>query len=279
MTSGPWWGGRTQRPASSRGANPVELIREQLSREQARLEERRRDLAVASEILERLTSEPVVIDKQPGFEPISDELAPAVVSQLMRESSGPLRNLVMLDDSGPAFDTATRRDNITRLEAGHDQLSIYPAAVLDTAPGRQWVAEWAERGEQQRIVEAPPTEFAVFGDLAVVGLRRWGDPSSGYAIFREPLMVFGFKEYFDLAWQHALPLPSGQLGDRADERIVELLALGLKDEAIARLLGTSLRTVRRRISALMDTHGVKTRFQLGAVLAQRAVAGSHRRRR
>ena len=44
---------------------------------------------------------------------------------------------------------------------------------------------------------------------------------------------------------------------------MRLLGLGLKDESIARYLGCSLRTVRRRVAALMDRHGVQTRFQLG----------------
>ena len=47
-----------------------------------------------------------------------------------------------------------------------------------------------------------------------------------------------------------------------------MLGAGLKDEAIARYLGCSLRTVRRRIAALMDRHGADTRFQLGLAVAQ-----------
>ena len=49
--------------------------------------------------------------------------------------------------------------------------------------------------------------------------------------------------------------------------------MGLKDEAIARFLGVGLRTVRRRIAALMSIHGVDTRFQLGAALALAALGG------
>jgi hypothetical protein len=41
------------------------------------------------------------------------------------------------------------------------------------------------------------------------------------------------------------------------------LTSGLKDEAAARYLGLSLRTVRRRIAALMDRTGANTRFQAG----------------
>jgi len=42
---------------------------------------------------------------------------------------------------------------------------------------------------------------------------------------------------------------------------------------IARHLGVSLRTVRRRVALLMDEAGVETRFQLGMAVARRA-AGS-----
>ena len=49
--------------------------------------------------------------------------------------------------------------------------------------------------------------------------------------------------------------------------MLRLLVAGLKDEAIARYLGCSLRTVRRRVAGLMEHYGADTRFQLGASLA------------
>jgi len=54
----------------------------------------------------------------------------------------------------------------------------------------------------------------------------------------------------------------------ADDRLLSLLATGLKDEAIARQLGVSLRTVHRRTSGLSESLGARTRFQAG-VLAER----------
>ena len=47
------------------------------------------------------------------------------------------------------------------------------------------------------------------------------------------------------------------------------LADGAKDEQIARKLDVSLRTVRRRIAALMTDLGVDTRFQAGVEAARR----------
>jgi DNA-binding NarL/FixJ family response regulator len=58
-----------------------------------------------------------------------------------------------------------------------------------------------------------------------------------------------------------------------DERrlILELLMLGTKDESIARQLGISLRTVRRRVAGLMDELGATTRFQAGLEAARRGL--------
>ena len=80
-----------------------------------------------------------------------------------------------------------------------------------------------------------------------------------------------YTAYFDLAWKHAVPAPSvGGREGTGDPKLVELLELGLKDEAIARYLGVSLRTVRRRVAHLMAVNGVDTRFQLGWALGAAA---------
>ena len=56
-----------------------------------------------------------------------------------------------------------------------------------------------------------------------------------------------------------------------ETRLLTLLGTGFKDEAIARYLGIGVRTVRRRVAALMEEHGVHTRFQLGAVAERRGL--------
>ena len=62
--------------------------------------------------------------------------------------------------------------------------------------------------------------------------------------------------------------------DRMRE-VVTLLARGLKDDAIARRLGVSVRTVRRLISATIDDLQADSRFQAGVVAVQRGwVAGA-----
>jgi DNA-binding NarL/FixJ family response regulator len=59
------------------------------------------------------------------------------------------------------------------------------------------------------------------------------------------------------------------VGER--QAVLELMMLGAKDESIARQLGVSLRTVRRRIADLMDELGAATRFQAGMEAARRGL--------
>ena len=260
--------------ASDRGA--LLVLEEHLRRELRRIYERRSELDASRQLLARLTSRALGAH-EPVLEPIADALAPSVVSRLLTETTGLLRNYVLTVAEGPALDEATMRANEERLRRGDDQWAIYPASALSTPQGQRWMSGWADVGEVQRVLPTTETEFAVFGDTAVVAFAGWEDPSRGYAVIRDPLVVRLYTAFFDLSWRHAVPAPAVGRDGGDDPKLVELLELGLKDEAIARYLGVSLRTVRRRVAHLMASHGVETRFQLGwAVARRRGVGGNPR---
>lgn len=252
--------------------SPAQLLREYFDREDGRIEQRMRDLDKVRGLLDRLL-EADPAHPRPGVEPISDDIAPTVVQRLLHEASGILRNVAMVIDSGPALNDTTMRDGQLWIGSGNVQRTLYPATVLDTPQGLQWLRSWAGVGEEQRLLPQVGSEFAVFGEVGAVGLARWGDLSSGYVLVRDPLLISTLIAYFDLAWQHAHAVPFAA-SLPGDERLLELLGMGLKDEAIARFLGIGLRTVRRRVAALMSVHGVDTRFQLGAALASARAGAS-----
>lgn len=110
-------------------------------------------------------------------------------------------------------------------------------------------------------------QFVVFGS-SVVLVEEGAEPDSYALLIRVPVVVEAFAGLFEECRRR------GELVRRADRseqtrRLVELLAVGLKDEAIARHLGVGLRTVRRRVSELVDAYGVQTRFQLGLEIGRR----------
>lgn len=254
--------------ASANDGGLLLVLEEQLRREHQRIEARRRDLAASRELLSRVTSRALGAH-EPISERIDDANAASVVSGLLAETTGLLRNFVYTVAEGPALDETTMQANVERIRRGEAQRAVYPASVLGSPEGVAWMARWAEVGEDQRVASRTDTEFAVFGSAAVVALAAWDDPSLGYAIIRDPLVVRLYTAYFDLAWTSAVPAAALAGGPGStDPPLVELLELGLKDEAIARHLGVSLRTVRRRVAELMALNGVDTRFQLGSALAR-----------
>jgi DNA-binding NarL/FixJ family response regulator len=100
------------------------------------------------------------------------------------------------------------------------------------------------------------------------------DPLVGSAlVVHRCSLVDVLVQMFLLLWDQALPVVQESASD-VDARLLTLLTAGLKDEAIARQLGLSGRTVRRRIAALMELVGARTRFQAGVYSARRGRTAS-----
>lgn len=149
-------------------------------------------------------------------------------------------------------------------------------AVLDRPGSLEVMDDAMGRGEQVRITVRLPGRLLVADRaIALVPMRPpgSGDEPSALLVHASPLLDF-VVELFDTCWRQAVPLvPTGTTPEpelsELDLRVLRLLTAGLTDEAAARHLQLSLRTVQRRVRALMDRVDVQTRFQLGAEAAQR----------
>ncbi|HET8599250.1 MAG TPA: hypothetical protein VFL99_02915 [Segeticoccus sp.] len=262
--------------------HPRAALERLIEAEESRLDSRRRDLSGARNAIAGFTSDHQVGQQGPGprqptWESIPAAVAPSVVDYITRSTTGVIRNCVHDVDIGPATEEENIRTGQAILAAGREQRTIYPMSVLSHAPARDWMRSWAAVGEQQRVSDDPPSDFAVFGEEVLVASEAWATTNGDYVVVRDPMVVAAFSALFDRLWAAALPLPDED-DTGADLRLLELMALGFKDEAIARYLGLSLRTVRRRIAGLMNDHAVSTRFQLGMAAQRRGVldgAGRH----
>ena len=197
--------------------------------------------------------------------------AGAVVEQLFRTSTGMVLQVARALETGPAHEEAVRRQREEGVAAGRPTRSIFPLSVLEDPHWFAYAEERARGGEQQRYLaeDQIAVEFGVFGRSAVL-VAESGGPGEDLLLLRPSTVVDAFVALFAELWRRAEPVPDGD-ADARDVRLLELLALGFKDEAIARQLGVGLRTVRRRVSALMGEHGVDTRFQLGLALGRRGL--------
>lgn len=192
--------------------------------------------------------------------------------QLQQALSGELRAF----DCPPYLTdpSATDAVEVARLAEGVVYRVIYTQDVLD-APGR-----WADlelsilAGEQARVLQQLPTKLTLFDDVAAMLFLDESDnrPATVVVVHRSPLLD-ALEALFETYWAMAIPLTleaPGMVGmgkersGRADEeRLIRLLAAGLGDDAIQRVLGVSASTVHRRVHELMRSLGAKSRFQAG----------------
>jgi DNA-binding NarL/FixJ family response regulator len=157
------------------------------------------------------------------------------------------------------------------LRAGRRSRAIYPTRVLEEAP--EALRARAEAGEQVRLVASLSTRIVVFGGSAALLPDRWAESSTRRLVVREQSLVAALAALFAQTWERGIPVPGleGNVDDLAGERRLLLLQLtrGAKDEQIARALGTSLRTVRRRVADIMAELGAQSRFQAGVEAVRR----------
>ena len=247
--------------------DPFDRLMGILERGEQQIEARRAELAEVRYALYQLTaqrgdSRP----PQPGglLEPLRPEMAAPLLRYLIEHTTQLARVCTMVIGVGAGVEQENFRLNQDLLAEGRfRQRTIYPMDIMDTEPGRAWVRSFAAAGEEQRLSLSPPSEFAIFDDHTVVAVGEWANPEAPYVVVREPMLIAAFTQLFDRAYDRALPVAADDEQDDDEQRLLKLLGLGLKDESIARYLGCSLRTVRRRVAVLMARHGVQTRFQLG----------------
>jgi DNA-binding CsgD family transcriptional regulator len=158
--------------------------------------------------------------------------------------------------------------------------AIYEQAALEV-PGRlPHLRRLADLGEQARVAPRLPLKMLICDrKRAMLPLTSGGDQATESVVLVGPsALLDGLLEIFEGYWQRGTPLWApgrrevGLSGLTEEEyEVLQLLATGLKDEAIARQLGISMRTARRRISSLLTTLGVGSRFQAGVEAARRGL--------
>jgi DNA-binding NarL/FixJ family response regulator len=145
--------------------------------------------------------------------------------------------------------------------------------------GAQAIRAAVAAGVEVRTAQNLPARMIIVDDhLAVVALVPSG--VAGALLVRSAVLVAALSQYYDHLWAAATPvvLPGSTPVSRArrlakalgasEREVLALLVHGLKDEAIARHLNVSVRTVRRHVSTVLDFLDAPTRFAAGAA-AQR----------
>lgn len=256
-----------------------EEIRERL----ARLKEARATLSVLSGSLLRLNAE-------------NDRLSCAnrlvgqrQITVALEGAAAQARTEVLSMHPGPPLPHAMLKDSMKRnrqvMERGVGMRSIHLGTMLNVAHGRAHLEELQEAGAEVRVASVLPFRLIVIDRVvAYVPDESTGDDTDTMTALevRDPAMLRLFLSVFEFCWVHGTATAGGvapgvdvadqDLDDR-ELSLVRMLGMGMKDDAIARSLGISSRTLRRVVTDLMHKLKADSRFQAGAHAVARGWLG------
>jgi len=153
------------------------------------------------------------------------------------------------------------------IQRGVRYRTVYDSAAVDEPFTLGLARDSMAVGEEARFAPELPMKLLLRDrEIGFLPLRTEA-PEAGSLIVRPSPLLDALVALFESVWARAVPLApvhdpdaAGELDERS-QRILVLMAGGLKDESIARALGTSRRTVQKHVSLIMDALGARTRFQ------------------
>ncbi|MEV4350467.1 helix-turn-helix transcriptional regulator [Actinoplanes sp. NPDC049596] len=195
---------------------------------------------------------------------------PARYGQLLKESSFEVLHLAK-----PPYVTSSASAEAVAVTPGVRLRSVYETDGLTDAVSLTTALRGTGQGGKLRLSSQIPVKLAIFDRRAAL-LPIWEDrPSSGSLVVRSPALVSALVALFESVWERAEPVSptkrhdltiSGR--DLRTREILRMMAAGMKDETIARMLDISRRTVQQHISDVGALLGARTRFQIAVLAAK-----------
>ncbi|MDQ0757721.1 helix-turn-helix transcriptional regulator [Streptomyces canus] len=164
-----------------------------------------------------------------------------------------------------------------RLRSVYDTEGFTDTVSLETA------LRGSAGGGEFRLSSRLPVKLVLFDRTTALLPLHDDRPSAGSLVVHSPALVAALAALFEAIWKHAVPVSLESRQDwpaprptrettPLDERtqaILDLMATGMKDDAIARVLDISRRTVQKHVSEAGTALGARTRFQIALRAAER----------
>lgn len=146
---------------------------------------------------------------------------------------------------------------------------IYTPSAFDQPSMPANVQRATAKGEIVRVAEVPTKLTIVDATFALLPLTSHEVSVESALVVHSSALLDALVSLFEALWRTAAPVdlslatPAAARPDVVEQDIVSLLASGMQDEAVARQLGVSARTLQRRLQTLFDQLDSRTRFQAG----------------
>ncbi|WP_170026700.1 helix-turn-helix transcriptional regulator [Actinomadura oligospora] len=157
------------------------------------------------------------------------------------------------------------------LRKGVRSRTIYESRWADHPIVAENIVGAVELGEEARMLPGIGMKMKL-ADQSVALLPLGPTGMTGAVLVRSPVIVTALRQYFEMLWERATPIGAVQSDNPLSEdlrAVLELLAQGADDDAIARRLKISTTTVRRRFTLLREELGVASRFAAGVAAVRR----------
>ncbi|MDH6130746.1 DNA-binding CsgD family transcriptional regulator [Kitasatospora sp. MAA4] len=265
-------------PATSSGfvpSAPAAALSRLLAGELDDLDQRRERLTFLQAVVPSIIGELQSGQDQPGGSVHTELIVGAAsISAALQDAAAEARTDVLSMYPGPntpARQLEERRSRVADvIGRGVTVRTIHLTAATRGAALAQQLAQLGELGAEVRTAHTVPLQLVVVDDVLACTPVDTADGGSAALVTRGPALTRVFRRLFEHCWASASPLVQERIDPREGLRptdqqrsVLQMMAAGLKDEAIAREHGVSVRTLRRSQCALMDKLGADTRFQMG----------------
>ena len=154
--------------------------------------------------------------------------------------------------------------------------SLYQNSVLSDRRNLEYARWLSGLGGEIRSAPIVPIRMTIFDRSVAAIVHRQPQLPLEMFVVREPALVLPLVDLYEMSWAAAKPIETSA-PKQTDEReptqqelgLLRLLASGSTDEAAAKKLGVSVRTVRRIMAELMDQLEASSRFEAGHKATQR----------
>lgn len=145
---------------------------------------------------------------------------------------------------------------------------VVPGATHDIGDEVRHFMDWGGEvrvGDQVKIAIVVVDREIAFLPGGPHANAEWG------AVIRAPSVVQRLVAMFEAHWHEAQALGGDRLMSDRQYEMIMMLASGMTDEAVARQLDISPRTVLRNVHQIMRLLGVRSRLELGVRLTKLGV--------
>lgn len=154
--------------------------------------------------------------------------------------------------------------------------TVFERSLLEDPAHVRRIMEGVAGGEEGRVARVPLKLVIIDREWGLLPLTVAGSETpEASVIVRQSVLLDSMIALFESVWENAVevridtePAAAGS-GTAELKQLAKLLATGMTDIGIARHLGVSERTVRRRIKELLDELRVQSRFQAGVRARER----------